>query len=61
MQNEEQIFLTTLIMGHELDHELAVAASCVCVLRGNKPSPKIGIKGALGRGVAISKLGWQLT
>lgn len=48
-------------MGHELDHELAVAASCVCVLRGNKPSPKIGIKVALGRGVAISKLGWQLT
>lgn len=42
MENEEQIFLTMLIiMGIELGHELGFAAFWLHVLRGNKSLHKI--------------------
>lgn len=61
MENEEQIFLTMLIiMGIELGHELGFAAFWLHVLRGNKSLPK-KIPKWQGRGkLPQIKLIWQL-
>lgn len=54
LQNEEQIFQTTLTMWNKMGHKLTITAAWLCVLTRNRPSPTIDAKGALGLGEGVS-------